>query len=102
MNDKFEIIIIGYRWFWQRLERTIDSILKTNKYNFKINVGLNSPERQMLVMLEKYRGGLNAVEISEVNLNKVGMQRRLVESCSAKYIVSFDDDSFVIHRDWQD
>lgn len=102
MPDKFEIVVIGYRWFWQRLERTIDSILRTNKYDFKINIGLNSPEPGMLAMLERHRSRLNAVEISQVNLNKVGMQRRLVELCSAKYVVSFDDDSFVIHKDWQD
>jgi hypothetical protein len=102
VNDKFEIIIIGYRWFWQTLERTIDSILKTNKHSFRIHVGLNSPEPQMLAMIEKYRHRLHSVEVSGINLNKVGMQRRLVQRCSSKYIISFDDDSFVIHRDWQD
>lgn len=102
MTDKFEIIVIGYRWFWQSLERTLDSILKTNKHNFKVNVGLNTPEPEMLAMLEKYRGRLHTVEVSNVNLNKVGMQRRLVHLASAKYIVSFDDDSFAIQRDWQD
>jgi hypothetical protein len=102
MSDKYEIIVIGYRWFWQTLERTIDSILRTNKRSFRVTVGLNSPERDMLAMIEKYRSRLEHVEISAVNLNKVGMQRRLVHRCSAKYVVSFDDDSFVIHKDWQD
>ncbi|HEY6392189.1 MAG TPA: glycosyltransferase [Bryobacteraceae bacterium] len=102
MTDKFEIIVIGYRWFWQTLERTIDSILRTNKHNLRVNVGLNSPEPEMLAMLEKYRRRLNIVEVSNLNLNKVGMQRRLVHLCTAKYIISFDDDSFVIHKDWQD
>lgn len=102
MDDKYEIIVIGYRWFWQTLERTIDSILRTNKHNLRINVGLNSPEPEMLEMLGKYRDWLDIVEVSNVNLNKVGMQRRLVRLCSAKYIISFDDDSFVIQKDWQD
>src|SRR5207302_5600694 len=53
-------------------------------------------------MIDKYRDRLNIVEVSNLNLNKVGMQRRLVRLCSAKYIISFDDDSFVIHKDWQD
>lgn len=102
MIDKYDIIVIGYRWFWQRLERAIDSILKTNKHGWKIHVGLNTPEPEMLAMLEKYRDRLHRVEVSQLNLNKVGMQRCLVHQCSAKYIVSFDDDSFVIHPDWQD
>ncbi len=102
VSDKYEIIVIGYRWFWQTLERTIESLVKTNKYNFRVNVGLNSPEPEMLEMIEKYRPWLNMVEVSSRNLNKVGMQRRLVHLCSAKYVVSFDDDSFAIHRDWQD
>src|SRR5437588_10659598 len=102
MIDKYEIIVIGYRWFWQTLERTIDSILRTNKHQFRINVGLNSPGPEMLEMIDKYRDRLNMVEVSNLNLNKVGMQRRLVRLCSAKYIISFDDDSFVIHKDWQD
>lgn len=102
MSDKYEIIVIGYRWFWQTLERTIDSILRTNKHNFRINVGINSPEPEMLAMLQKYRDRLAIVEVSSRNLNKVGMQRRLVHQCSAKYIISFDDDSFAIHKDWQD
>jgi hypothetical protein len=100
--EKFEIVVVGYRWFWQSLERAIDSILKTNKYNFRISVGINSPEPEMLQMIEKYRSRLHRVEISEKNINKVGMQHRLVHLCSAKYIVSFDDDSFAIHKDWQD
>src|ERR1700683_1287776 len=102
MDDKYEIIVIGYRWFWQTLERTIDSILRTNKHNLRINVGLNSPEPEMLEMLGKYRDWLDIVEGSNVNLNKVGMQRRLVRLCSAKYIISCDDDRFVIQKDWQD
>lgn len=102
LTDKFEIIVVGYRWFWQTLERAIDSILKTNKYSFRISVGLNSPDPEMLQMIEKYRSRLHRVEISERNINKVGMQHRLVHLCSAKYIISFDDDSFAIHKDWQD
>src|SRR5260221_11074742 len=84
MIDKYEIIVVGYRWFWQRLERTIDSILRTNRHHLKIHVGLNTPEPPMLAMIEKYRDRLHTVEVSKVNLNKVGMQRRLVHRCSAK------------------
>jgi hypothetical protein len=102
MIDKYEIIVIGYRWFWESLERTIDSILRTNKYNLRVNIGLNSPEPQMLQMIEKYRNRLHRVEVSIRNINKVGMQHRLVHLCSAKYIISFDDDSFATHKDWQD
>jgi hypothetical protein len=48
MTNKYEIIVIGYRWFWQTLERTIDSILRTSKHNLRVNVGLNSPDPENL------------------------------------------------------
>ncbi len=101
MTDEYEIIVIGYRWFWQRLERAIDSLVRTNTHALNIHVGLNSPEPEMLAVIEKYRDRLASVHVSDVNLNKVGMQRELVHRCTAKYIVSFDDDSFPIHHGWQ-
>jgi hypothetical protein len=102
MPDKFEIIVIGYRWHTQTLERTIDSILRTNKRHFKVNVGINAPTPLMLAMIQKYHKYLNLIYTNGNNLNKVGMQKHLVHKCCAKYIVSFDDDSYVIHKDWQD
>lgn len=101
MTDQFEIIVVGYRWFWQRLQRTIDSLVTTNAHALKIHVGLNSPTPEMLAMIDAYRDRLASVFVSDINLNKVGMQRELVHRCTAKYIISFDDDSFAIHRDWQ-
>lgn len=101
MTNQYEIIVIGYRWFWQRLERTIDSLVRTNTHALKIHVGLNSPEPEMLAMIERYRDRLASVTVSDVNLNKVGMQRELVHRCTAKYIVSFDDDSFPVSHEWQ-
>lgn len=101
MIDRFEIIVIGYRSFWERLERTVDALIRTNTFGFRIHVGLNSPEPEMVAMIERYRDRLASVTISPVNLNKVGMQRVLVHQCTATYIISFDDDSFPIHDGWQ-
>jgi hypothetical protein len=101
MPNKYEIIIVGYRWYWQTLERTVASIVSANKKKWRINVGLNSPEPKMVSMIQKYKKFLNHIETSNNNLNKVGMQRRLVHLSSAKYIVSFDHDSYIIDKDWQ-
>ncbi len=101
MTDRFEIIIIGYRSFWQRLERAIDSLVRTNTFGLRIHVGLNAPEAEMVAMIERYRDRLASVFISPINLNKVGMQRELVHRCTATHVISFDDDSFAISDGWQ-
>ncbi|MGE3342320.1 MAG: class I SAM-dependent methyltransferase [Vicinamibacterales bacterium] len=101
MTDRFEIIVIGYRSFWRRLERAIHALVRTNTSGLRIHVGLNSPEPEMVAMIERYRAHLASVTISAVNLNKVGMQRELVQRCTATYVISFDDDSFPIHDGWQ-
>lgn len=102
IQQRFEIIVIGHRSYWQTMERTIESLVSMNKHSIRINVGLNSPEPEMLIMLKKYRSRLNLIEVSGNNLNKVGMQRRLVNLCSAQYIISFDHDSYVVSDTWQD
>ena len=101
-EDKFSIIIVGYRWYHETLERTLKSIILTNKNNFKIYLGVNSPSEDMMSMIDKYKNSIHHVEVSDTNLGLVGMQSILFHACNSKYVISFNDDTYPTTDMWQD
>ncbi len=92
------ICVLTYGNYPALARRTIESIrFHCARSQYRLVVGANAVAAETRDYLEQLRreGAIDRLVVSETNLNKCPMMRRMFESLEGEYVWWFDDDSYV-------
>lgn len=99
MENKLTIMVLCYGDYFNLAERCLMSIINNfNKNQYLLRVGLN----QVCDKTKEYVLSLSEVDdiyISNHNIHKPAMWRRMAKDIQTKWCMWFDDDSYVINSD---
>ncbi len=92
------VCVLVFGDFPDLARRALDSIIAHCRYGVgRLIVGANAPGQPTLCYLERLQmeGFIDRLIISETNINKCPMMRRMFEDIETKFIWWFDDDSYI-------
>lgn len=100
--SEWEIAICGYGDYLHIIQRSINSILLKSTYKRKIHVCLNSPSQSVITWCTNHLidKNIDSLFISHDNVNKDPMMRKCIDHITSKYMLWFDDDSYVDNDGW--
>jgi GT2 family glycosyltransferase len=92
------ICVLTYADYARLVRRCVESIRRhSDRSLYRLVVGANAPGAATRRYLERLaaQGAIDRLVVSETNLNKCPMMRRMFEGISTRYLWWFDDDSYV-------
>ncbi len=95
---KVSVCVVTYGDYLELLERCLGSIIQFfPREQYRLLVGTNAVSPRVAQYLDdlKKSGAIDTLILSEVNINKCPMMRRLFEQIETEFIWWFDDDSWV-------
>lgn len=99
----FEVLVCCYGDYLDISKRCIDSILQYKSFdNLKIHIGLSDcsslTKNYFRQLLDNSK--ITTLIESNININKDPMMRLLLDLVDSKYMVWFDDDSYIVKNNW--
>lgn len=96
MSKRVTICVLLYGNYPGLARQTIDSVVNhCDRDLYRLIVGCNACCQETIEYLNSVRQ-IDHLIVSEININKCPMQRRMFELVDTEYIWWFDDDSFVV------
>lgn len=102
MLPETTICVLCYGDHTELARKTIESIRHNfDRGRYRLRIGANAVCDETNAYLEELRaaGEIDLLDISETNINKCPMMRRLFASVETEFIWWFDDDSYVVKPD---
>lgn len=96
------IAVLTYGDYPALARRAIESIRRhCDRDAYRLVVGANAPGAETREYLERLEGdgGIDRLHLSEANLNKCPMMRRMLRGTDTEFVWWFDDDSRVVSAD---